>query len=322
MILSSENNTVALTTFFNKHNILLENEVVKAIEIPGEGNMNVVLRIITNTRTFIAKQSRPFVQKYQDIPAPIDRISVEHQFYKNIDKGSINRSFPKPLHFIPEHHMLIIEDLGYGDDMTSIYATRNISDKTTETLTQIASGIHSTSISKAFPENLELRKLNHQHIFVLPFLADNGFSLNSVQNGLLELAQPIKDHSSLKENITNLGNLYLKTGGVLLHGDYYPGSWLQQNKNVFVLDPEFSFMGPAEFDLGVMIAHLVMATGKKTMFNKVIDNYNLPINTTLVKAFAGSEIIRRIIGLAQLPLQRTIKEKQQLLNLATTWVLN
>jgi len=42
-----------------------EKEEVISMKKPGEGNMNVVLRIITNERSFILKQSRPYVEKYQ-----------------------------------------------------------------------------------------------------------------------------------------------------------------------------------------------------------------------------------------------------------------
>ncbi|MGS0526226.1 hypothetical protein ACU8V7_14710 [Zobellia nedashkovskayae] len=52
-------------------------EKLTAVEKPGDGNMNVVLRVITDQRSFILKQSRPYVQKYQQVEAPLDRITVE-----------------------------------------------------------------------------------------------------------------------------------------------------------------------------------------------------------------------------------------------------
>jgi len=36
--------------------------------------------------------------------------------------------------------------------------------------------------------------------------------------------------------------------------------------------------------------------------------------------FAGTEIMRRLIGLAQLPLTLTLAEKEQLLVLAASWI--
>jgi len=44
-----------LSAFLLKKGILKQSEKIKEVEKPGEGNMNVVLRIKTNERTFIAK---------------------------------------------------------------------------------------------------------------------------------------------------------------------------------------------------------------------------------------------------------------------------
>ena len=59
--------------------------------------------------------------------------------------------------------------------------------------------------------------------------------------------------------VRELGALYLQDGTSLLHGDYFPGSWLQTAAGVRVIDPEFCFFGPPEFDVGVLLAHLHLA---------------------------------------------------------------
>ena len=48
-------------------NIFSSDEKILNIKVPGEGNMNVVLRIETSKTSFILKQSRPYVNKYPDI---------------------------------------------------------------------------------------------------------------------------------------------------------------------------------------------------------------------------------------------------------------
>ena len=113
-----------LTTYLkNKKGFLKLSEIINEIEIAGEGNMNVVLRIKTNKRTFILKQSRPFVQKYPDLPAPLDRINVEKKFYDLMDQNSF---FPEILGYLPSDYILLLEDLGKGEDLTSLYNTRRI----------------------------------------------------------------------------------------------------------------------------------------------------------------------------------------------------
>ena len=91
-----------------------EDEYVENIEIAGEGNMNVVLRVFSNKNTFILKQSRPFVRKYPNIQAPVERINVEYNFYKHVSK---NLFLPKLKGYIQDDYILILEDLEGGHDI-------------------------------------------------------------------------------------------------------------------------------------------------------------------------------------------------------------
>jgi 5-methylthioribose kinase len=217
--------------------------------------------------------------------------------------------------------VLALEDLGEVEDMTQLYATGIIEDHIAKKLIEIIATIHRSKPGAAYPLNARLRQLNHQHIFVLPFLEDNGFELDEVQPGLQELSLTYKQDKALKKEVESVGNRYLAEGDTLLHGDYYPGSWMTANNRVYVIDPEFSFMGFPEFDLGVMSAHCVMATMDPGILQRIMDGYSGQAETKLVEKVAGIEIIRRLIGLAQLPLTRTLDEKAHLLQLAGEMVM-
>ncbi|MGB3587786.1 MAG: phosphotransferase, partial [Tunicatimonas sp.] len=116
---------------------------------------------------------------------------------------------------------------------------------------------------------------------------------------------------------------YLATGTTLLHGDYYPGSWLKTTSGISIIDPEFAFLGDAEFDVVVMIAHLTMAETPLKLIDQVLREYEQSdggYRNSLQRAFSGVEILRRIIGLAQLPLSLSLEEKSSLLKRAADWV--
>ncbi len=298
-------------------------EHISKIAIAGEGNMNVVLRITTNQRSFILKQSRPFVQKYQDIPAPLERIIVEKKFYETVaENKSLHPHFPEIIGYDTAAYILMMEDLGDCDDMGSLYARKGIDDSYLKKLTSILKNIHATGPPLDFPENREMRKLNHQHIFVLPFLESNGFSLDAIQPGLQTLSVPYKRDEKLKKVVSRIGERYLSKGTALLHGDYYPGSWMSNTQNLYVIDPEFGFIGYAEFDIGVMVAHCILATNQEAYLEKIVQLYGGNVSKELIRKTAGIEIMRRIIGLAQLPLTRTLAEKEELLNLARKMMLS
>jgi len=283
--------------------------------------MNVVIRVITNKRSLILKQSRPYVNKYQDIPAPLGRIDTEYQFYKSLDDQSISHYYPKVIGYNSEEYLLALEDLGQCQDMSYIYKDRKISKADIRTLVRILKELHNLEPPKDFPLNIELRKLNHQHIFVLPFQEMNGFNLDSIQKGLQGLSLPYKIDDSLKKEITYIGKLYLSSGDTLIHGDYYPGSWMKSDKQLYVLDPEFSFIGFKEFDLGVMAAHLQLS-GMRSALTEILKIYNEITNTRLTIKIAGIEIIRRLIGLAQLPINLSLEEKDMLLSRAYEMIMS
>ena len=309
-----------LTTYLkNKIGFLKLSEIINEIEIAGEGNMNVVLRIKTNKRTFILKQSRPFVQKYPDLPAPVDRINVEKKFYDLMDQNSF---FPEILGYLPSDYILLLEDLGKGEDLTSLYNTRRITSDLIKEFTLGLYYIHKKKAPADYPENIELRKLNHDHIFELPFKENNSFNLDHIQKGLENLSNPFKKNNSLKEKVLYAGKIYLEKGNTLLHGDYYPGSWMRVGDNNYVIDPEFSFVGPKAFDLGVMSAHIIIASGKTSFLEEIYNMYPEKVEFKIISLYCGIEIIRRLIGLAQLPIRRSLMEKKELLNFAEELILS
>jgi 5-methylthioribose kinase len=303
--------------FWNHDEILLSSEPA------GESNMNLVLRIKTNQRDLILKQSKPYVRKYPQIPAPIDRIAVEHQFLKLISSDEVlANQAPSVIHFDREAHILITADLGKSADFSRIYSgTESLESEHILELTKFLNRLHTLN-AYGFPDNMAMRQLNHEHIFHFPFTIENGFDLNQVQSGLQEISLVYKKDESLKSEIEKLGKRYLSQGNSLIHGDYYPGSWLDTESGVKVIDLEFGFVGDREFDLGVFLAHLDLGKQEEKLKELVLKNYSNPVDSRLVNQYRGVEILRRLIGIAQLPLRLSLQEKQKLMESAKNFILN
>lgn len=316
-----------LENFLREKKWISSDEKIISTEKPGEGNMNFVLRVITDQKSFILKQSRPWVQKFPQVDAPIERIQIEYNFYHFIApyKG-VNQYTPAVIGFDAEQFMLALEDLGSGADYTYLYQRgKQLSQKEIEALSKLISVLHQVNVDekeKAHFDNQPMKVLNHEHIFVFPYAVDNGFDLNTIQPGLQELAMQYKKDEGLKKKIAKLGEIYLDNYDTLLHGDYYPGSWLKVESGLKLIDPEFSYFGKAEFDLGVMLAHLKMAQQTEERIELVLKNYEKPSNfdKDLMWAFSGVEMMRRIIGLAQLPLSLDLTEKENLLEEAVSLI--
>ncbi|MCC5938794.1 MAG: phosphotransferase [Lunatimonas sp.] len=308
----------------NKLKILSIDESIDTVERAGAGNMNMVLRVRTNHRQLILKQSRPYVNKYPEIPAPFHRMSIEKAFYDTLlTDNRLVEMTPSLIAFDDEHQVLAMEDLGPSADFAAIYQTPSLLRRSDiEPLAVFLKRLHAVS-AEAFPTNEAMKLLNHAHIFEIPFMLENGLNLDQVQPGLEEISLPYRKDTILKDQIRTTGNRYLQQGRTLLHGDFYPGSWLKTADGIRIIDTEFAFMGDREFDLGVALAHLKLAGVDQDLLNYFLEVYDtVGIDDTLMHRYAGIEILRRLFGVAQLPLHLTLEKKQVLAQEAKNNILH
>jgi 5-methylthioribose kinase len=217
---------------------------------------------------------------------------------------------------------MLLEDLGEGSDYLSIYGgARQLQSDELIHLVEYLMYLHKVHVSD-FPNTDGMRTLNHEHIFEFPFLEENGFDLNQIHAGLQEASLPYKRDAVLKAKIHSLGQHYLKTGKTLIHGDFYPGSWLEVASGIKIIDPEFGGLGDPEFDLGVLLAHLDLARQDEQLSKLVQETYNTPLDWSLVEQYRGVELLRRLIGIAQLPVSLSLDEKKSLLARARTYLMS
>ena len=297
-------------------------ECLTSITIAGEGNMNLALRVITDQRSVIVKQSRPWVEKYPGIAAPEERILSEINFYGYVaDLSDVRAAMPSVLGASPSQRLLVLEDLGQASDYASLYSSAADSaevDKVFEQAINWVALLHRYPIDPTESVGCKpLRELNHQHIFSIPLMDPPATDLNQVCEGLTAVSRELCADAKVQQVMASLGEVYLNDdGGVLLHGDYYPGSWLKTESGFRVIDPEFCFAGPQEFDLGVVAAHWIFCGGKadSTAIDRVCQTTTSDVSAELVKGFAGAEIIRRLIGVAQLPLDAGLSRRTEWLN--------
>jgi 5-methylthioribose kinase len=328
MFILQMNEPKELEFFLQKLKWLDAQETIVSLSKPGEGNMNCVLRVETAVRSFIVKQSRGYVEKYPQVLAPAARVLTEGAFYQKIAQSDIlEQMMPRLIGIDRSNNMIALEDLGKANDFTVLYHLKQkIQEEELCQLVVYLNGLHHNFQKTVVDDelsNTELRALNYDHIFEYPFKEENGFNLDDVQDGLQELALPYKKDAALKRKIERLGSLYLSKGKYLLHGDYYPGSWLKTADRIKVIDPEFCFYGLREFDLAILIAHMYLTQQRESVIDLIKAQYISfgEMNQAILNGFIGAEIIRRLVGLAQLPLKMDLKAKARLLEFARDLIL-
>lgn len=286
---------------------LQPNERVEDVGKAGEGNMNLTLRITTDRRSAILKQARPWVEKYDHIPAPWDRILFEQGFYERVQSiPEVAERMPAIYGSDPSARVLLLKDLGEAADFTDLYDGGVITEDELHSLAAYLRALHDNTRGEPDPEfeNREMRALNHTHIFAVPLQHDNGLDLDVHEPGLQAAADETKSDAAFRVRVREIGEIYLRNGPCLLHGDFFPGSWLRTGDGPRVIDPEFCFYGEPEFDLGVAVAHFALARGPEAS-RSLLHAYAADFDAAKVVEYAAIEIMRRLIGVAQLPLPPT-----------------
>ncbi len=293
---------------------LVWEEDVAAVAKAGEGNMNCVVRVCTTTgRSFILKQARDWVEKYPRLAAPRNRALVEARFYAvTAGTPAVAGMMPRVLWLDADARLLALEDLGAASDFFPIYAGGSALDLSClDALVAYLSALHRLvppAGDDALLANREMRALNHEHIFSLPLRSENGIDLDRITPGLAGAAAALQADAAYSRAVHALGERYLADdAGALLHGDFFPGSWLRTGDGaVRVIDPEFSFRGDAEFDVGVMLAHLRLAQQPEPVADRLLARYQpareRDFSLERMRGYEGVEIMRRLLGVAQLPL--------------------
>jgi len=294
------------------------------LERAGASNMNCVWRARLTRRSLILKQARPWVEKYPTIAAPVERAEAEARFYHltslNPDLGT---RMPRLLHHDARAHLLVLSDLAPVTPLESVYGgARLLTTEIIDDLVCWVAHLHQTEIPAAAAgafRNSGMRRLNHAHIFDLPLHGEGVFDglLEEVMPGLAGLARQVRADREYVAKVGALGRRYLETDRPrLIHGDLFFGSLLLNAEGkIVVIDPEFSFGGDPEYDLGVFYAHLLLSGQAPELCGEWLRRTILTGTPAeaLLNQYAGVEIMRRLIGVAQLPLRLSLEARRELL---------
>jgi 5-methylthioribose kinase len=316
VILYNESEILKITAYLVEKGIVEKDENPLSLSRISGGNMNVVMRFQTDKKSVIVKQSRPYVEKYPSVSAPLHRSHIEADYYSFTNPFESIRPFhTQVLHYDAEQYLLILSDLGDGQDCSYLYRQDGaLSDEQIKTLVSYLQHLHRIPIDGlGIDANMDMRLLNAEHIFDYPFRNDTGMNLDTIVPGLEALARKYRSDTALVTKVNLLKSNYISAQPIsLLHGDYYPGSWFIADGDIKIIDPEFAFCGFAEYDLGVMRAHLIMSNHDEKQVDSILRYYD-PSNTfsvTMCDQFAGVEIMRRLIGLAQLPIHASLEQRK------------
>ena len=107
-----------------------------------------------------------------------------------------------------------------------------------------------------FAGNTALCRITEDLIFTEPYLiAENN---RWTSPWLDRHAASIRSDADLKCAVSKLKLRFMGSPEAMIHGDLHTGSVMLTGDDTRIIDPEFAFMGPMGFDVGALIANLLL----------------------------------------------------------------
>ncbi len=240
-----------------------------AITEVGDGNLNLVF-IVKSARGGIAvKQALPYVRLVgESWPLPLSRAHYEYlaltrqaELAPGLVPALLHHSEALALTVMEllEPHIIMRKGLvaatrypRFVDDITAFMArtlffTSDLALPAAEKKQGIA----------AFAGNHALCKITEDLIFTDPYrMAEQNRWTAPYLDGL---AAELREDMDLHIAVSRLKLKFMASPEALLHGDLHTGSIMVTENETRVIDPEFAFYGPMGFDVGAVLANLLMA---------------------------------------------------------------
>ena len=238
------------------------------IDEVGDGNLNLVYTVSSESGNIIIKQALPYVRLVGDSwPLPLSRSFYEHEVLvrqAKRDPGSV----PAIYYFDKEQaiiamemllpHIILRKKLIAGEYINGLaqrlgeFCARNAfrgSDLSLQTADK-------KSDTAMFQGNLALMAITESLVFTEPYFEAE---MNHHTDGLDPIVKILRSDVKMKSEAQKMLMKFTSNTETLCHGDLHSGSVMCTDNETKVIDPEFGFYGPMGFDIGMLISNYLMA---------------------------------------------------------------
>lgn len=248
------------STLFNASDVLQCTDL-------ADGNLNLVFRVEGSSgRSLIVKQSLPYARKYPDFKLPLERACIEQTLLQNYAQHCPKYA-PVVHDFDADMFVCVMEDLrphvilrtGLRQGQSYPHLAQHLGDFLARSLfatsdLAVPSGVKKAHVAAV--QNPVLMKAQEDVCFTQPLLEHSN---NHCHPELMPLALELRADKALYAEVLRYKRLYMSSSEALLHGDLHTGSIMVSETDTRIIDPEFGFYGPMAYDLGCLLANLLVA---------------------------------------------------------------
>ena len=260
----------ALIDFINNNvnlkNIIKGQENFKVTEV-GDGNLNLVFFADSRDISICVKQPLPYVRVLKDWPLTLKRSYFEYEYMK-VQSKYVGHLMPKLYDYDEDLCTISMEKLsphiimrqGMIKGIEYLNFTDHITDYLSKTLFYTSDFYLKAEDKRKsiviFSDNIELCKITEDLVFTEPYIVSE--RNRWTKPFLDERKKEIEQNTELKIAVNRLKLMFLTQTESLLHGDLHTGSIMCTPEDTKVIDPEFAFYGPMGFDIGALLANLLI----------------------------------------------------------------
>ncbi|MGG3883042.1 S-methyl-5-thioribose kinase [Brevibacillus panacihumi] len=234
----------------------------------GDGNLNLVfdIREEATGKSVIVKQALPYARVVgESWPLTLDRARIESEALQ-IQYKRVPELVPQVYHFDQELALTVMENVGDHIIMRKGLIEGNRYPLFAKQIGKfLAHTLFYTSDLGSHPYekkalvgrfiNPELCKITEDLVFTDPY---ENAPTNNFNPLIQREVEAIWQNKPLKLEIAKLKYDFLTRAEALLHGDLHTGSIFITKTSLKVIDPEFAYYGPLGFDIGAVIANLLL----------------------------------------------------------------
>jgi 5-methylthioribose kinase len=242
---------------------------IEAVEV-GDGNLNLVFKVWAKAdpkRTVVLKQALPYVRLVGDSwPLPPDRARIEAQALE-IQACLVPQHVPHVYFYDPDMYLTAMQNLtehiimrkGMIQGIKYPHFAEHIGLFMARTLgntSDLVLDYRTKKLEVARFINPELCKITEDLVFTEPYRYTER---NPFHKELEPQVLALQADESLRVEVAAMKEKFMTQAQALIHGDLHTGSIMINQTETIVIDPEFAFYGPMGFDVGAVIANLLLS---------------------------------------------------------------
>lgn len=220
-------------------------------------------------------------------------LSAEFQFYHLVQGYPyLSRFMPTVYQLDSDANILVLEEIQEGKNFLPFYKSHHIGDEELRMLVKWLSHLHRLPLRpevKTKFANAETRNLLLERLFTTFEEASTAIAVSDSKTYKTSDQQI----SQIGDEIATVLAFLEERGEVLLHGNFSPGNWINTDLGIYIIDPKYCHIGCAEYDLGILLAHLILASVPLRQEQDIFSYYeNTALKESMVLKIAGFEILR------------------------------